>query len=299
MKTKRAWLTALVGITVLSITVFSITSCNKNGSSSGNANIPPGKTQVNLYMMDAPAWFDSVFIDVRQVAVEVDTASRQNDADDQDQWDDNFFGRGRDRSDRSVIWDTLGITPGVYNLLSLRNGADTLLASSLITTGKILKIRITLGNDNKVYTDSTTSYPLEVFGPNPFFTVNVRRSEVADITNNQLAIWLDFNLARSIFFWNGEFLLNPYIVVFNDRVMAKIEGTVLPHGAGALVTAYNGTDTLYAVPFRSGDYQFRNVPAGTWWLNFKGMNGYQDTTIANIVVDSMKVAHVPTITLHK
>jgi hypothetical protein len=299
MKTIRVRLTALVGITAISITVFSIASCNKSGSSNGNPNIPDGKSQLSVYMMDAPARFDSVFIDVRQIAVEIDTAARESDADTRDQWDNGYCGRGRGPSDKSLIWDTLDITPGVYDLLALRNGTDTLLASSLITTGKVLKIRITLGNDNKVFTDSTTSYPLEVFGPHPFFTVNVSRTNVASVTNNQFALWLDFNLARSIIFWNGEFLLNPYIVVFNDRVMAKLEGTVLPRGAGALVTAYNATDTLYAVPFRRGDYEFRNVPTGTYSLNFKGVNGYQDTTIDNIVVDSMKVVHAPTITLHK
>ena len=287
------WLTGLVGITVLTIV-----ACNKTGSSS-NSNIPPGKSQVSLYMMDGPALFDSVLIDVRQVTVEVDTASRQSDQDQEGEWDEGYCGYGRGPANKSVIWDTLNITPGVYNLLALRNGTDTLLGSGLITTGKILKIRITLGNDNVIYTDSTTSYPLVVFGPNPYFTINVSRVDVATVTNNEFEMWLDFNLSRSIFFWNGEFLLNPYIVVFDDHRMAKISGEVLPEGATSLVTAYNGTDTLYAVPFWSGKYQFRNVPAGTWSLTFKGYGGLQDTTISNVVVDSMKVTEVPTITLHK
>jgi hypothetical protein len=289
------WLTALVGITA----VLTIVACNKNNSSGSNPNIPKGKSQLSVYMMDDPITYDSVFIDIRQIAVEIDTASKQTDADEDDEWNDDFCGRGRDSHDKSVIWDTLNITPGVYNLLALRNGTDTLLTSSLITTGKILKVRITLGNDNKIYTDSTTSYPLEVFGPNPFFTINVRRDDVASVTNNELKLWLDFNLSHSIFFWNGEFLLRPNIVVFNDQMMAKLEGTVLPEGAGALVEAINGGDTLYAIPWDEGNYQFRNVPTGSWSLTFKGDNGYQDTTITNIVVDSMNVVHVPTVTLHK
>jgi hypothetical protein len=61
----------------------------------------------------------------------------------------------------------------------------------------------------------------------------------------------------------------------------------------------NGTDTIYAIPFWSGQYQFRNVSAGTWSFTFKGMNGYQDTTISSIAVDSMKTVTIPTITLHK
>jgi hypothetical protein len=295
MKTKSAWLVSLAGI----VAVLIVLSCNKNNSSGSNPNIPQGKSQVSLYMMDAPIQLDSVFIDVRQITMEVDTASKESDADDPGQWSDSWCGRGRGPSNKSVIWDTLSITPGVYNLLALRNGTDTLLGSSLMTTGKILKIRITLGNDNKIFTDSTTSYPLEVFGPKPYFTINVSRTDVATVTNNEFKIWLDFNLARSIIFWNGEFLLDPYIVVFNDQMMAKVEGTVLPHGASSLVTAINGTDTLYAVPFWGGQYEFRNVPTGTWSLTFKGFNGFQDTTISNVTVDSMKVVHVPTVTLHK
>jgi hypothetical protein len=295
MKATSTWLTGTAAL----VAVLSIVSCSKNGSSGSNPNIPPGKSQVSLYMMDAPIQFDSVFIDVRQVAVEIDTASKQDDSDNPDEWSDGWCGRGRGPSDKSVIWDTLDIAPGVYNLLALRNGTDTLLGSSLVTTGKILKIRITLGNDNKVYTDSTTSYPLEIFGPKPWFTINVSRTDVATVSNNQVRIWLDFNLARSIFFWNGQFLLSPYLVVFNDQRMAKVEGTVQPRNSTALVTAIDGADTLYAVPFRNGQYQFRNVPTGSWSFAFKGMNGYQDTTLANISVDSMKVVKLPTITLHK
>ena len=48
-----------------------------------------------------------------------------------------------------------------------------------------------------------------------------------------------------------------------------------------------------------GNYQFRNVPAGTYSISFKGRNGYQDTTVTNIKVDSMKVVTVPTVKLHK
>ncbi len=295
MKTISAWLTAAVGATA----VLFIFACNKNNSSNSNPNIPKGQSQVSLYMMDGPIQFDSVLIDIRQVVVEVDTATTESTPDNPGQWGNNYCGWGRGPSNKSLVWDTLSITPGIYNLLALRNGTDTLLGSSLITNGKILKIRITLGNDNKVFTDSTTSYPLEVFGPNPYFTINVSRTDVASVTNNEFKLWLDFNLSRSIVFWNGGFLLDPYITVFNDMVMAKIQGKVLPWGAGALVTAYNATDTLYAVPFWSGQYQFRNVPTGTWSINFKGQGGYQDTTIGNITVDSTKVVNVPTITLHK
>lgn len=300
MKMVTKWLAACGGITAL-ILFF---ACNKSNSSGSNPNIPAGKSQVSIYMMDDPIQFTKVLIDIRQVAVLIDTASKQTDPDEGDEWDDDFNGEHhdgehRDNNHKSLIWDTLSIKPGVYDLLKLRNGADTLLASGLFPSGKILKVRITLGSDNTIYTDSTTSYPLEVFGSHPYFTINVRRENISSISNNDFKLWLDFNLSRSIFFWNGTYLLKPYITAFNDVVKAKIQGVVLPEDAAALVTAFGTADTLYAIPNDDGKYMFRGVHAGTYSLNFKGHHGYQDTTITNIAVDSMKVVQVPTVTLHK
>lgn len=302
MKTVTKWLTApkrVVGTLAGVAAVLVFFACNKSSSSNSNPNIPKGQSQVTMYMMDGPVSFFKVLIDIRQVAVEIDTATTQNAGDEDDQWDDTYCGYHRTTSNKSVIWDTLSISPGVYNLLDLRNGTDTLLASGLYPTGKILKIKITLGNDNTVYTDSTTYYPLEVFGPNPYFTINVSRTNVDNISNNDFKLWLDFNLARSIYFWSGTYYLKPYVQVFNDMASAKVKGTVLPQGADALVMGVNGADTIYAIPFWGGSYQFRNVAAGTWSFSFKGINGYQDTTISNIAVDSARTVTLPTITLHK
>jgi hypothetical protein len=295
MKTVTKWLAAATSATA----VLVFFSCHKSNSSDSNPNIPKGQSQVSVYMTDGPADFTRVMIDIRQVAIEIDTATKQNDSDRDDQWDDNYCGWHRTKDNSSVIWDTLNITPGVYDLLQLRNGADTLLASGLYATGKILKIRITLGSDNTVYTDSTTHYPLEIFGPHPYFTINVSRTNVDNVTNNEFKVWLDFNLGRSVFFWSGTYYLNPYFVIFNYMQSAKVEGKVLPAGAGALVTGISGKDTIYAVPFYSGQFKFTNVPTGTWSFNFKGRNGFSDTTISNIRVDSMKTVTLPTITLHK
>jgi hypothetical protein len=295
MKTVSKWLIAATSVSA----VLLIFACNKNNSGDSNSSIPPGQSRLSLYMMDDPIQFSKVLIDIRQVAVQIDTADKQSDEDHDDQWDDNYCGWHRDKSNKSVIWDTLSITPGVYDLLQLRNGTDTLLASGQFPSGKILKIKITLGSDNTIFTDSTTSYPLEIFGPNPYFTVNVSRINVANVSSNDFKLWLDFNLSKSIFFWSGKFLLKPYLVLFNDQVTAKVQGQVLPAGSTALVTAFNATDTVYAVPFWSGQYQFRGVHAGTYSVNFKGRNGYQDTTLTNVKVDSMKVVKLPTVTLHK
>ena len=297
MKTVTKRLVAACGVTA----VLLFFACKKENSSSSNPNIPKGQSQLSVALTDGPGDFFKVLIDIRQIAIQVDTASKQKDEDNDDQWDDDYNGEHRDAGHKSVIWDTLSIKPGVYDLLSLRNGVDTLIGSGLYPTGKIVKIKVTLGSDNTVYVDSTTSFPLTLFGGSDTthtFTIKVRREDVDDISSNDFKIWIDFNIDRSVFFMNGQFLLQPFFVAFNDNVMAKVYGQVLPPHAGVLVTGYMGTDTIYAVPFDNGSYKFRNVPAGTWSFNFKGATGYKDTTISNIKVDSMANVKLPTITLH-
>jgi hypothetical protein len=294
MKTITKCLAASCGLAALLL----FAACNKENSSS-SSNIPAGQSKMSIYMTDGPISFYKVLVDIRQVLVLIDTANQQNANDDQNQWSDNFCGHGRGQNNKSLIWDTLSITPGIYDLLQLRNGVDTLLGTGTYPTGKVIKVRITLGSDNTIFTDSLTSYPLQVFGFNPYFDVNVSRDNVFSVSNNDFQLWLDFNLERSVFFWSGTFYLKPYIVAFNDRKLSKIEGSVIPGGSGALVEAINSSDTLYAIPGWGGNYAFHGVTAGTYTISVLGRHGFNDTTVSNIVVDSSSITRVPTITLHQ
>jgi Domain of unknown function (DUF4382) len=291
MKTNNRWLLTATGI---AMTCIFFVACNKENS--GSSVNTAGKSQLSIYMMDDPIAFTKVLIDIKQVAVKIDTAAPHDDKDDDHQWGDDYKGC---KNGKSTIWDTLAITPGVYDLLKLRNGTDTLLASGLVAKGKVLQVRITLGTNNTVYTDSVTHYPLNIIGTRNYFDINVRKGDVSAISNSQFKLWFDFNLARSIFFFNNQYWLKPELKPFNDHKKPKLEGRVLPEGASGLVTIFNQTDTLYALPWAGGYYQVRNIDAGTYKIYFKGWRGYKDTTISNIVVGSSGVTKVPVITLHK
>jgi Domain of unknown function (DUF4382) len=291
MKTNKKWLLA-AGSTLI-VSIFFI-ACNKENS--GNSSIPSGKSQLSIYMMDDPVPLTQVLIDIKQIAVRVDTAAHPDDADNNNQWDDHYRGC---HNGNSAIWDTLNITPGIYDLLKLRNGTDTLLASSLVAAGKVLQVRITLGTDNTVYTDSVTHYPLNIIGPFNSFYLNVRREDVSIVSNSQLKLWFDFNLSRSIFFFDHKYWISPVLIPFNDSKKPKLDGRVLPQGASGFVEIFNQTDTLYALPWIGGYYQVRGINAGTYSVYFKGWHGYKDTTINNITVGASGVTTVPTITLHK
>ena len=291
MKTNNKWLAAASGIAMASI--FFI-ACNKESSGSSSTS---DKSQLSIYMMDDPIPYTKVLIDIKQIAVRIDTAAHHADADDTlHQWHDDYKGC---HNSNSTIWDTLSITPGIYDLLKLRNGTDTLLSSSLIPNGKVLQVRITLGTGNTVYTDSVTHYPLHIIGSSNSFYLNVRRENVAVISNSQFKLWFDFNLSKSIFFYDHKYWLRPAFTIFNDAAMPKLEGRVLPQGASGFVEVFNHADTLYALPWIGGYYQVRGVKAGTYSVYFKGWHGYKDTTIAGIIVQSSGLTTVPTVTLHK
>jgi hypothetical protein len=293
---KSSLLKMLAGGSMLATLI--VIGCSKSGIN-GSGSVPPGKSQVSISMMDAPAAYPKVLVDIKSVSILIDTSTTQDADDDPRQWGPGWWGRGRTDKDSSLVWDTLTVTPGIYDLVKLRNGVDTLLASGTYPSGKLLKIRLELGSRDTVYTDSVTAYPLNVLGNNNTVTINLRREHVQLTGGSSFQVWIDFNVNRSIFHVHDQYYLIPWVVAFNDHNSAKIQGRVLPERACALVEAIQNTDTLYTIPNEDGFYKFRSVKVGTWDLTFKGRNSYLDTTVAGIVVDSMKVSKVPDILLHK
>src|SRR5215471_19609069 len=126
-------------------------ACTKESSVS--SSVPPGKQQVNLYLTDDPGFFDKILIDIQSVKVLIDTCSKSNEHHDGDDDDDDH-----DSANHCIVWDSLAIKPGVYDLLTLSNGTDTLLANGIIPRGRVIRIKITLGPNNSLVKDSV-NYP--------------------------------------------------------------------------------------------------------------------------------------------
>ena len=78
MKTNNKWLLAATG---LFMTCIFFIACKKENSGSSDSSTP-GKSQLSIYMMDDPVAFTKVLIDIKQVAVKIDTAAHHADADD-------------------------------------------------------------------------------------------------------------------------------------------------------------------------------------------------------------------------
>lgn len=269
-------------------------ACQKEVSS-GGGSIPAGKTKLSIFLTDGPYDFQKVLVDIQRIEVKIDTC-RENDDDDHD-------GPGCDDDHDSLsnhceVWDTLDIHPGIYDLLKFRNGTDTLLASGFILHGKIERIKITLGNNNSVMVDSVV-HPLHLFNNQHFVYVNIHREHLDSVSSNNFHLFLDFDLARSIKLINGEYWLKPVLKPFGRHSSGEIEGKVRPVHSFGTIKAFNATDTAFARPEDEGEFKIRGLREGTYNLFIDGINGYQDSTITNIMVRRGRETDVGRIQLHQ
>lgn len=97
-------------------------SCKKDGET--------GK--VTVRMTDAPAAFDAVNVEITSVEIQV-------------------AGQG---------WTTLNTQAGIYDLLQLQHGIDTVLATGVsLPAGRVNQMRLILGSANSIV-ESGVSFPL-------------------------------------------------------------------------------------------------------------------------------------------
>jgi hypothetical protein len=283
---------------ILAIPIAILISCKKEKSDT--TAIPEGQQRVKIRLSDNPVNYDAVFVDIQQVVVQIipDSCRGRGDHNNNDCYDDDEY--------RCSVWDTLDIRPGVYNLLDLSNGADTLLANGLTLEGRINKIKLVLGDHNSVVIDSV-SYPLSLWNNNHTISIQVRGHDIVEITPGDLQLWLDFDAGGSIVkVSNNHFVLKPRIKIFVPAQTASIKGKVLPKEAEAIVAAIVNGDTLVAIPdHHDGWFKIRGltVASGTTATAEVFINatagGYRDTTITNVALQRGQETDIGTVQLHQ
>lgn len=150
-----------IGMTAL-LAIMVLVACEKD---KGNDN---QQTTLKVRMTDAPILADSVKVDIRQVRV-------------------NF------RNDSSS-WVNLNTYAGVYDLLQLQNGVDTLLAAGIIPSNDVQEIRFVLGANNSIVV-AGISYPLTI----PSGAESGLKLKINKQLNGPIdSILIDFDAAMSI-----------------------------------------------------------------------------------------------------
>lgn len=293
MKTKSVL--ALVAAAFFSA-VLLFTSCQKE-TSLANTDVPAGKQKISILLNDDPANYFKVLVDIRSVEVKIDTGSSHHDDhyyDGDDDGDDDHHGH-----DSYGQWDTLNVAPGVYDLLRLRNGVDTLLANGYAWAGRISKIRIKLGTNSMIWTDSTHSFPLTICDNKPYVYVKVGPNTIDTLPGGIVRIRIDFDVAKSIKKKDGKYCLKPEIKAYSEHNTGSVEGKVYPKEAKAMVSVYNATDTAFALPEHDGEYKIKGLKEGTYAIHFDATFPYLDSTITGIRIYKGKETKVPKMTLHR
>ena len=223
------------------------------------------------------------------------------------------------RSDEFGNWVDLNYTPGVIDVMTLRNGVDAKIAEGNIV-GTVRKVRITLGPNNTVTTKDGVEHSLELKNETEnYLYINLhdehrgrpegapgrgpgpgpgnRPDEHAAPQDQQVVI--DIDVARSIVESNGKFYLTPHTRPFCDENFAAFSGQVLPANIFAVVTVLDayGAEVAKALPKMDGYYKIRGLAEGKYTLKFEA-TGYQPQSTSATSLKGQEVK-VSTITLVK
>lgn len=139
-------------------------------------------TELRIRLTDAPFDASEVNVDIRQVRVNL--------------------------QDDSSGWVNLDTRAGVYNLLDYQHGIDTLIAQSIVPTGRLKEVRFVLGSQNSIKIADKT-YPLTI----PSGSESGLKIKLNKQLNAQLdSLVIDFDAALSIFQeGTGNFKLKPVL----------------------------------------------------------------------------------------
>jgi hypothetical protein len=146
----------------------------------------PGTSTLHVRLTDAPAAYEEVNVDIREVRVKFS--------------DDTL----------STGWVTLTTFPGIYNLLAYQNGVDTLLGMGVFPIQVVKEIRFILGPNNTIK-DAGVVYPLTIpSGSESGLKIKLNKSLNATLET----VIIDFDAALSVKKeGNGDYKLRPVLKI--------------------------------------------------------------------------------------
>jgi hypothetical protein len=106
-------------------------------------------------------------------------------------------------------WVTLQTNAGIYNLLALQNGVDTLISDVMLPQGKVKEIRLVLGSNNTIK-EGGEVFPLTIpSGSESGLKIKVDK----ELRNSVDSITIDFDAALSVTNEAGGYKLRPVLRV--------------------------------------------------------------------------------------
>lgn len=253
-------------ILLIGLTVSLLIACTKSGDDEEEK-----LANLQIMLTDAPAAYDEVNIDIREVMIRPSSAEGDDD------------------------WISLQVNGGIYNLLDYKNGGHILLAFSDLPPGQYSQLRIVLGTENSITANGITA---------ALKTPSAQQSGLKVIIDLELkggttsTLWLDFDAGRSIaIMGNDNYSLKPVIRTYTSDITGSISGIISPAGAKPHIRVSSRTDTLSTFAEDNGYFLFKGVPDGTYAIEIYPSDDHYSMGMNGIVVQRGQATDLGTIQL--
>lgn len=236
------------------------------------------KALVNVLLIDAPAQWDSVIVEIQGVELE-------------------FVPNGREGEVQKIF---LPYEPGdkQVDISQLVGGTALPVARSEMRLGQITGITLRLGSANSLYLKDNR-YPLELPGGNSDYFQSLNLDLEPGISYDLI---LDFDLEKSIQVTNPSPLMlefNPTVSAYSGIGRGGLSGIISPTSLRPVIYAIRDTDSLSTHTNTSGNFLFRLDPGiYSVYIDPKDSN-YLPDTLFNVTIESGKTTSLDRITISK
>jgi hypothetical protein len=236
-------------VILASISLFILSACNSND----------GTTSFVVRLTDSPGDYEAVNIDILSVEV---------------------------HSDNGDGWTTLDSNADVYDLLTLTNGVETVIANDVLPAGRVSQLRLILGNNNSVVVDGETFDLTVPSGSESGLKLQINADLIEGITYSVL---LDFDAAKSIVATgSGKYILKPVVKTITEAQDGAIQGTVLPAAESVAIYAIIEDDTVSTSYAAEGnaDFFLGGLADASYKIGIDPgeLSDYQEVIIENVTV---------------
>ena len=237
--------------------VYVLSSCD----SSDSMDSPEGKATMQITLVDDPAAYEAVLIDVQGIEYKLEI----DDDDIEDEDDDDNGDEGSRIYDDEGEWIYVDIEPRVYDILELQNGTEAVLADVDIEAGELKEVRLILGDNNQVVIDGDTLDMKVPSGSSSGLKVKVD-SDIEAGESYELVV--DFDAAKSIVHTGSDkYILKPVIraklIESDEPEYGAIAGVVAPDSVSSVVYIINeDEDSVSTMPEPNGYFLVEMLEAG-------------------------------------
>ena len=218
---------------------------------------------MNIRLTDAPGDYQSVKLDIRKVKIH------------------------SNKSHPLADWIELTTNSGVYDMIQLSNGIDTLLANGELPVGDFHTLRIEVGNANTV-TANGGMFPLIV----PENKIEIPLG--ANVSEEEESHYLvDIDVRSSIVKdSSGNYVFSPSIRVSDISQTGSIKGFVDPGIANCMVYAIAGFDSIVTYANQSGEFKILGLEPGSYNITAIPPQPTTPGTVPNVQVTAATVKDI-------